>query len=96
MPMKVKVKLQDIKYNRTCIVTSGWKPFAKKYNLQVGNVCKFVMTQLQPLSFTITITQAKGFSFLLSRFIYYYYLKKLIFSLKYDSLDLIFSNSIEQ
>ncbi|XP_039690901.1 putative B3 domain-containing protein Os03g0621600 isoform X1 [Medicago truncatula] len=66
MPMKVKVRFQDIKNNRTCIVTSGWKPFAKKYNLQVGDKCKFVMTQLQPLSFTITITQAKGYEGMIS------------------------------
>ncbi|XP_039686024.1 B3 domain-containing transcription factor VRN1 [Medicago truncatula] len=66
MPMKVKVMFQDVKYNRTCFVTNGWKPFAKKYNLQVGNVCKFVMTQLHPLSFTITITQAKGYEGIIS------------------------------
>jgi len=72
MPMKVKVMFQDVKYNRTCLVTNGWKPFAKKYNLQVGDKCKFVMTQREPLSFTMTITQAKGFSFLLPRFIYCY------------------------
>jgi hypothetical protein len=37
-------------------MTTGWKSFAQEHNLQVGDVCKFEMTQREPLSFTITIT----------------------------------------
>lgn len=59
MPMKVKMMFDGTFTNRTSIVTNGWKLFAQKYNLQVGDVSKFVMTQLQPLSFTITIIPAK-------------------------------------
>ncbi|GAU43027.1 hypothetical protein TSUD_12820 [Trifolium subterraneum] len=40
------------------LVNSGWKPFSMEYNLQTSDVCKFVMTRFQPLSFTITITRA--------------------------------------
>ena len=39
-------------------MTTGWKSFNQKYNLQVGDICKFVMTQREPLLFTITITKA--------------------------------------
>jgi hypothetical protein len=34
---------------------SSWKSFSKEHELKVGDVCKFEMTQREPLSFTITI-----------------------------------------
>jgi hypothetical protein len=37
---------------------AGWKSFVQEHNLQAGDVCKFVMTQRKPLSFTITIIPA--------------------------------------
>jgi hypothetical protein len=37
-------------------MSTGWKLFSQEHNLQVGDVCKFEMTQREPLSFTITIT----------------------------------------
>ncbi|WJX16939.1 hypothetical protein P8452_06911 [Trifolium repens] len=37
-------------------ITGGWKSFSQEHNLHVGDVCKFEMTQREPLSFTITIT----------------------------------------
>ncbi|CAJ2674180.1 unnamed protein product [Trifolium pratense] len=40
------------------VVKSGWKPFSKEYNLQIGDVCKFKMTRSEPLCFTITIKRA--------------------------------------
>ncbi|KAI5397116.1 hypothetical protein KIW84_063081 [Lathyrus oleraceus] len=49
-----------IKYMTTgSIMKSGWKKFTEKYNLQVGDVCKFVMTRDQPLLFSVTITRVR-------------------------------------
>jgi hypothetical protein len=39
-------------------IRGGWKSFSQEHNLQVGDVCKFEMTQQEPLSFTITINQS--------------------------------------
>lgn len=49
-----------IKYMTTgSIMKSGWKKFTEKYNLQVGDVCKFVMPRDQPLLFSVTITRVR-------------------------------------
>lgn len=48
-----------IKFNQGFTMKSGWNKFTKKYNLQVGDACKFVMTQSQPLSFSVTITRVR-------------------------------------
>lgn len=65
---------------------TGWSSFAQKHNLQVGDVCKFELTQCKPLSFTVTIISAtkepcpkqfQGISFIIvffNRFIFYYFL----------------------
>ncbi|XP_045809156.1 B3 domain-containing protein REM-like 1 isoform X2 [Trifolium pratense] len=37
---------------------TGWKSFLQEHNLQVGDECKFEMTQRKPLLFTITIIPA--------------------------------------
>lgn len=59
----MKVNVAFTKKIRRSFMNTGWKSFNQKYNLQVGDICKFVMTQFHPLSFTITITQAsKGSS----------------------------------
>jgi len=55
--MKVNVNFED--NNRRSVLTIGWKSFNQKYNLQVGDKCKFVMTQREPLSFTVTITPSR-------------------------------------
>jgi len=69
--MKVDIVFNNKRYSNS--ITTGWKSFNQKYNLQVGDICKFVMTQREPLLFTITITKAikgpnpkklQGFSFL--------------------------------
>jgi hypothetical protein len=44
--------------NRNFRVGAGWKSFSREHNLQVGDECKFEMTQREPLSFTITIVPA--------------------------------------
>jgi hypothetical protein len=58
-------------------ITGGWKSFSQEHNLHVGDVCKFEMTQREPLSFTITITpstkepcpeQFQGISFIINVF----------------------------
>ncbi|XP_058759764.1 B3 domain-containing protein REM23-like isoform X2 [Vicia villosa] len=41
------------------VFQNGWKNFSQKYNLQIGDICKFVMTQSKPLLFSIAITRAK-------------------------------------
>jgi hypothetical protein len=41
--------------NRHFTMGAGWKSFSQEHNLQVGDDCKFEMTQREPLSFTITI-----------------------------------------
>lgn len=69
---KMKLKLDAAKGNFA--LTSGWKSFSQKHDLQVGDYCKFEMTQLKPVAFIVTITRAKdephpdkfqGFSFIL-------------------------------
>ncbi|KAL5056794.1 hypothetical protein RYX36_028398 [Vicia faba] len=57
MPMEVKIKF-DANANGM-VLRSGWKNFSQKYNLQIGDICKFVMTQSKPLLFSIAITRAK-------------------------------------
>ncbi|WJX16931.1 hypothetical protein P8452_06906 [Trifolium repens] len=52
------VKLFFEEHKRTFTVTTGWKSFSQEHNLQLGDVCKFEMTQREPLSFTITIIPA--------------------------------------
>ncbi|WJX16930.1 hypothetical protein P8452_06905 [Trifolium repens] len=44
--------------NRNFRIGAGWKSFLREHNLQVGDECKFEMTQREPLSFTITIVPA--------------------------------------
>ncbi|KAK2453672.1 B3 domain-containing transcription factor VRN1 [Trifolium repens] len=44
--------------NRNFRVGAGWKSFSREHNLQVGDECKFEMTEREPLSFTITIVPA--------------------------------------
>lgn len=69
-----KVNVRFDYESRSCIVNSGWKLFTKENNLQVGDMCKFEMTQSEPLSFDISISRAReepspsklqGFSFFL-------------------------------
>jgi len=55
--MEVNVNFED--NNRRSILTIGWKSFNQKYNLQVGDICKFVMTQREPLLFIVTITPSR-------------------------------------
>jgi hypothetical protein len=52
----VTLKLDEC--NRNFAMRTGWKSFSQEHNLQVGDVCKFEMTQREPLSFTITIIPA--------------------------------------
>jgi hypothetical protein len=65
------------KSNENFRIRGGWKSFSQEHNLQVGDVCKFEMTQREPLSFTITITpftkepcpeQFQGISFIIILF----------------------------
>ncbi|KAK2453696.1 B3 domain-containing transcription factor VRN1 [Trifolium repens] len=56
MPLKVNIKFGD--NYRICHIRSGWKLFREKYNLQVGDSCKFVMIQRQPLLFAVFINRA--------------------------------------
>ncbi|WJX16926.1 hypothetical protein P8452_06902 [Trifolium repens] len=44
--------------NRHFTMGAGWKSFSQEHNLQVGDDCKFEMTQREPLSFTMTIVPA--------------------------------------
>ncbi|KAK2399802.1 B3 domain-containing transcription factor VRN1 [Trifolium repens] len=44
--------------NRHFTMGAGWKSFSQERNLQVGDDCKFEMTQREPLSFTMTIVPA--------------------------------------
>ncbi|XP_045820283.1 B3 domain-containing protein Os12g0591400-like isoform X2 [Trifolium pratense] len=53
-----RVKLFFEVPKRNFLMTTGWKPFSQAHNLQVGDVCKFEMTQREPLSFTVTIIPA--------------------------------------
>ncbi|GAU49059.1 hypothetical protein TSUD_25170 [Trifolium subterraneum] len=52
----VTLKLDEC--NGNFEMRTGWKSFSQEHNLQVGDVCKFEMTQREPLSFTITIIPA--------------------------------------
>jgi hypothetical protein len=61
--------------NRHFTMGAGWKSFSQEHNLQVGDDCKFEMTQREPLSFTMTIVPAtkeplaeqfQGISFIIS------------------------------
>ncbi|RHN78132.1 putative transcription factor B3-Domain family [Medicago truncatula] len=54
---KVNVKFDYA--NRSSIVSAGWNLFTKENNLRVGDVCKFMMTQSEPLSFYISISRAR-------------------------------------
>jgi hypothetical protein len=54
---KVNVKFDYVK--RCSILNAGWNLFTKDNNLQVGDVCKFEMTQSEPLSFTISIARVR-------------------------------------
>ncbi|RHN78230.1 putative transcription factor B3-Domain family [Medicago truncatula] len=54
--MKVDIVFNNKRSSKS--MSTGWKLFNQKYNLQVGDKCKFVMTQREPLLFTITITKA--------------------------------------
>lgn len=80
--------------NRRSIVTKGWRLFAKEYNLQVGDKCKFEMTQLKPPSFTITINKLQGiFSLFLSLIFIiclFVFFKKIVLLLIYFSLTFQF------
>ncbi|KAK2453676.1 B3 domain-containing transcription factor VRN1 [Trifolium repens] len=49
------VALHFSECNRHFTMGAGWKSFSQEHNLQVGDDCKFEMTQREPLSFTITI-----------------------------------------
>jgi hypothetical protein len=75
--MKVDIVFNNKRSSNS--MTTGWKSFNQKYNLEVGDICKFVMTQREPLLFTITITKAikgpnhkklQGFFFLACFFIF--------------------------
>ncbi|RHN78231.1 putative transcription factor B3-Domain family [Medicago truncatula] len=57
--MAIEVKLNFYDVTKSSTVTTGWNTFSKRYNLQLGDVCKFVMTQREPLLFTIIITRAR-------------------------------------
>ncbi|XP_045820277.1 B3 domain-containing transcription factor VRN1-like isoform X2 [Trifolium pratense] len=52
------VKLIFDERKRNFEMRTGWKSFSQEHNLQIGDVCKFEMTQRRPLSFTITINRA--------------------------------------
>ncbi|CAJ2674185.1 unnamed protein product [Trifolium pratense] len=56
-PMEVKIRFDD-NYKKA-MMCAGWKLFSKKYNLQVDDVCKFVMTQRRPPSFIVIINRAR-------------------------------------
>jgi hypothetical protein len=49
------VSLNFQKSKSSFLMRAGWKSFSKEHELKVGDVCKFEMTQREPLSFTITI-----------------------------------------
>jgi len=84
---KVNVKFDYVK--RGSILNVGWNLFAKDNNLQVGDVCKFEMTQSEPLSFNISISRVReypspnklqGFSYFLHYlFVSFLFLKFVIF-----------------
>jgi hypothetical protein len=94
----VTLKLDEC--NRNFAMRTGWKSFSQEHNLQVGDVCKFEMTQREPLSFTITIipatkepcpVQFQGISFFIIVFgkiyIYIYFIiKKFLFVNKLQSI----------
>jgi hypothetical protein len=70
--MAMEVNLRFDQNKKRSIICAGWKLFSQKYNLQIGDACKFVMTQREPLLFTIIINRARkepnpkmlqGFSF---------------------------------
>ncbi|KAK2453682.1 B3 domain-containing transcription factor VRN1 [Trifolium repens] len=52
------VALKFDEWNSNFRIGAGWKSFSQDHNLQVGDECKFEMTQREPLSFTITIVPA--------------------------------------
>ncbi|CAJ2674173.1 unnamed protein product [Trifolium pratense] len=56
-PMEVKIRFDD-NYKKA-MMCAGWKLFSKKYNLQVDDTCKFVMTQRRPPSFIVIINRPR-------------------------------------
>ncbi|CAJ2664498.1 unnamed protein product [Trifolium pratense] len=56
--MAMEVNMRFNNKNKASFIGTGWKLFSEKYNLQVDDVCKFVMTQREPLFFTIIINRA--------------------------------------
>ncbi|XP_058765290.1 B3 domain-containing transcription factor VRN1-like [Vicia villosa] len=57
--MAMEVNIEYNADNRGFSMKRGWKKFTEKYNLKIGDVCKFVMTQDQPLSFSIIINRVR-------------------------------------
>ncbi|KAK2411293.1 B3 domain-containing transcription factor VRN1 [Trifolium repens] len=57
--MAMEVNLRFDQNKKRSIICAGWKLFSQKYNLQIGDACKFVMTQREPLLFTIIINRAR-------------------------------------
>ncbi|GAU49390.1 hypothetical protein TSUD_366840 [Trifolium subterraneum] len=58
-----RIWMIEVKYDQGLdfsTVTCGWKAFSEDNNLQIGDICKFRLTRSEPLTFTITITRARG------------------------------------
>jgi hypothetical protein len=91
MAMEVNMRF-DHGY-KTSYITGRWKLFCQKYNLQVNDTCKFVMTQREPLLFTIIINRVRkepnpkmlqGFSFFSIGFVVF--VIKNVFKLLFNGL----------
>ncbi|XP_058765289.1 B3 domain-containing protein At5g18000-like [Vicia villosa] len=57
--MAMEVIIEYNNYNGGFSMKRGWKKFTDKYNLKIGDVCKFVITSDQPLSFSVTFTRVR-------------------------------------
>jgi hypothetical protein len=90
--MAMEVNMRFDHCHKASYIYGRWKLFSQKYNLQVGDACKFVMTQREPLLFTIIINRARkepnskmlqGFSFFSIGFVIFvieYFFFKLLFN----------------
>jgi hypothetical protein len=56
MPMEVNMKF-DFKNGRSTI-SSGWMAFRERYDLEVGDFCKFVIIKHRPFVFAVVIKRA--------------------------------------
>jgi hypothetical protein len=55
----MKVNISFSGKNEKSMIGGCWRRFSKNSNLQVGDDCKFVMTQRRPPSFDVIINRAK-------------------------------------